>query len=295
MPVRFTCPHCGVETQVADEFLGQTGPCVQCERPVTIPSAADTQNGPETAKGPSRPATLVLLALAALVVVAGFALATSLLLSNARKARAAAQQSACGSNLRRIGAAMQNYYAQHGSFPPAYLADEDGTRLHSWRVLLLPHLGYEVLYDAFDLERPWDDPRNSGMTGAIPDVYRCPGQPAGPFASYMMVIGPGVASDGPTPTELSQIKDRASNTLMIIEVGGTSGTWLDPAAVKLEELLQPGSVARLRLGSNHAGMVNMLYCDGTVRAVRAQNLPQFLKDTSAVAGGQTVSQLPPGF
>ena len=37
MPLQFTCPHCGVRTQVADQFAGQTGPCRQCGRTVTVP------------------------------------------------------------------------------------------------------------------------------------------------------------------------------------------------------------------------------------------------------------------
>ncbi len=37
MPIQFTCPHCGVRTQVGDQFAGQTGPCRQCGQTVTLP------------------------------------------------------------------------------------------------------------------------------------------------------------------------------------------------------------------------------------------------------------------
>lgn len=40
MPIPFHCPHCGVQSQVADRYAGQTGPCRQCGQPVTIPHAA---------------------------------------------------------------------------------------------------------------------------------------------------------------------------------------------------------------------------------------------------------------
>jgi predicted Zn finger-like uncharacterized protein len=36
MPFRFTCPHCGAQTNVADEYLGRSGPCGRCGRTITI-------------------------------------------------------------------------------------------------------------------------------------------------------------------------------------------------------------------------------------------------------------------
>ena len=36
MPIRFICPHCLVETDVADEFIGRSGPCAQCGQTITI-------------------------------------------------------------------------------------------------------------------------------------------------------------------------------------------------------------------------------------------------------------------
>ena len=39
MPISFTCPHCGNQTLVADQYAGQSGPCAQCGKPITIPLA----------------------------------------------------------------------------------------------------------------------------------------------------------------------------------------------------------------------------------------------------------------
>ena len=49
MPIQFTCPHCGVRTQVADQFAGQTGSCRQCGQTVTVPnSGAASDPGVQT-------------------------------------------------------------------------------------------------------------------------------------------------------------------------------------------------------------------------------------------------------
>ncbi|MCA9271193.1 MAG: hypothetical protein KDA41_22075 [Planctomycetales bacterium] len=39
MPIPFTCPHCQTQTLVDDRFAGDTGPCVECGRTVTVPLA----------------------------------------------------------------------------------------------------------------------------------------------------------------------------------------------------------------------------------------------------------------
>ena len=36
MPVPFTCPHCGHQTLVHDQYVGQSGPCAGCGRTVTV-------------------------------------------------------------------------------------------------------------------------------------------------------------------------------------------------------------------------------------------------------------------
>ena len=37
MPIPFTCPHCGHQTNVADQYAGQTGPCASCGKTITVP------------------------------------------------------------------------------------------------------------------------------------------------------------------------------------------------------------------------------------------------------------------
>ena len=37
MPIDFTCPGCGATTKVADEYMGQTGPCSSCGKMITVP------------------------------------------------------------------------------------------------------------------------------------------------------------------------------------------------------------------------------------------------------------------
>ncbi len=53
----------------------------------------------------------------------------------------------CSNNLRQLGLATSQLPRHvHGYFPPAYVADADGKPMHSWRVLILPHLEKDALF-----------------------------------------------------------------------------------------------------------------------------------------------------
>ena len=76
------------------------------------------------------------------------------------------------SKLGKIAKAMWAYEEQHGHLPPAFSVAADGQRLHSWRVLLLPHLGYQELFDRFNLNEPWNSEHNRNVSSEIPNEYR---------------------------------------------------------------------------------------------------------------------------
>ncbi len=56
MPVTFTCPHCGHTTEVADTYVGQTGPCVQCGKMVTVQGPSNPfSDSPSAKRVPQHP------------------------------------------------------------------------------------------------------------------------------------------------------------------------------------------------------------------------------------------------
>ena len=71
-----------------------------------------------------------------------------------RTAREAARESACQGTMSQLQGALINYEWTHGHFPPAFISGPDGTPWHSWRVLLLPFLGEEVVYVQYRFDEP---------------------------------------------------------------------------------------------------------------------------------------------
>ncbi len=77
-----------------------------------------------------------------------------------RAAMDAARRAQCVNNLKQIALAMHNYIAVNTKFPRAAGWSENGKPLLSWRVAILPYLGYEALYNKFNLDEPWDSVHN---------------------------------------------------------------------------------------------------------------------------------------
>ena len=81
--------------------------------------------------------------------------------------RESARRSVCADNLHQIALALQSYHQANGCFPPAYIADKDGKPMHSWRVLILPYLGHDDIYKAYDFSQPWDAPKNKRISDML--------------------------------------------------------------------------------------------------------------------------------
>ncbi|MGY8768159.1 MAG: DUF1559 family PulG-like putative transporter [Pirellulales bacterium] len=86
------------------------------------------------------------------------------------KARSLASQN----NLKQIVFACHIYYETYQQFPPAYLANETGKPVHSWRVLILPYLGEEELYRQYRFDEPWDSEANVRVLIKMPSVFHNP-------------------------------------------------------------------------------------------------------------------------
>jgi len=74
--------------------------------------------------------------------------------------------------LRELHEAIDKYTSEKGGFPLREILSEDGASLLSWRVALLPYLGYETLYKQFHLNEPWDSPHNLRLLSSMPSIYR---------------------------------------------------------------------------------------------------------------------------
>jgi prepilin-type processing-associated H-X9-DG protein len=205
----------------------------------------------------------------------------------------------CSTNLKQIGMAMHNYHEVYKCFPPAFIADKNGKPMHSWRVLLLPYLEEKALYAQYRFDEPWNGPHNMALAERVPAVYWCPTQPVSKSqTSYAMIVGPLAISDGPTARSTNNIKDGFANTIMVAEAADAGINWLEPRDLKTEKmtfnLAPPDSDTpskKHNLSSCHPGVVNVLFCDGSVQSISNTIDPKLLKAMTTIDDGETTPPL----
>lgn len=122
--------------------------------------------------------------------------------------------------------------------PPAIYAP-DGRPLLSWRVHILPSLGYRKLYDKFDLTQSWDSQQNRSLLSEMPKVFRRPGASEQSFKTcYMLPIGKETVFNSPeggiTDTQLRAIRGFAG-TIVLVEVDQQHAVpWTQPVDLSYE-------------------------------------------------------------
>ena len=292
MPIAFACPHCAAQLNVPGHFAGQPGTCPKCQGRLIIPvTSLPAVYAPSQQRSVVTLVVVMVVVLGLLFVVgaAFIGIMTAWTIPAARSSQQAAMRAPCNSNLQRIGVAMQAYHAKHGSFPPAYVPDENGRPVHSWRVLILPYLGEQALYDQYDFDEPWDGPNNMLLADRMPAVYGCPASFTG-FSSrttYMMVVGPGTISDGPGTTRLDDVADGPSETILVVEGNASGVKWLEPKDVLVEETDFGVNSSEEGVFSDHFGGAHVLFCDGSVRFLSDMTDPDVLRGMTTIDGGET--------
>jgi len=246
------------------------------------------------AEPPRRSSPTVLVAvvfLAVFLFLLCSGILVALLLPAVQSAREAARRSQCTNNLKQIALAMHNYHDTYKSFPPAYIADESGRPMHSWRVLILPFLEQGPLFDQYNFDEPWDSPENLVLADLMPDVFRCPSDvSSGPLeTSYAMIVGPGTLFDGVDPAGFRDILDGTSNTLLSVEAAGSGIHWMEPRDLDFEQLrLQINGPAGFGIRSHHPRGVEAAMCDGSVHFLSNGLDPKVLERLITIADGEPV-------
>jgi prepilin-type processing-associated H-X9-DG protein len=240
----------------------------------------------------SRRSLRVLRALRWIVVAGTIALvgwvAAAVIIRGVQESR----QRMCANQLRQLGLALNQYQEAHGQFPAPALIARDGTKLLSWRVAILPQLGYQSLYERFHLDEAWDSPHNQSLLALMPLVFACPGGPARRAGKtpYLVVVGPETdAYSVNTPFEptrgadIRHITDGTSNTILVLETD-TAVAWTKP-----DDLQWTKGAPLPRLASAHADGSNVLFADGGTRFIKATIDANRLEGILTINGNEVLS------
>jgi len=212
-----------------------------------------------------------------------------------RLTRDSARQAHCANNLLQIGLGLRNYHDIYGSFPPAFIADESGRPMHSWRVMTLPCWTCDTFYECYDFHVPWDSPGNSRLTAergqSLQFYYDCPVDPSlEEMTSYLAVVGEATAWPGPTPSHLEDFAKGTSHSIQLVEQTRSGIRWTEPRDLRLDGLnftiQSPSRMGfsrpRPRLGqaisSEHPNGAHALFADASIEFLAAGTPPELLED-----------------
>jgi hypothetical protein len=142
-------------------------------------------------------------------------------------------------NMDRIGAALLSYHERYGHLPPTSIADDSGQPQHSWRVLILPQLGYHDLYERYRFDEPWNGPDNMALLREMPAVYARSGREddRGEETSYLAIEDSRTAQLGAGPRNLPEISSGTQH-LLVVEYEGRSVPWTSPNDITEDEARQ---------------------------------------------------------
>jgi prepilin-type processing-associated H-X9-DG protein len=219
--------------------------------------------------------------------------AIALLVPAVTSAQSAARRAQSINNLKQIGLAMHNFLSSHGQFPVDIRA-KDGKPLLSWRVQILPFIEEQELFNSFRLDEAWDGPHNKALLERMPAAFVVPDSSRGTGSTFYRGFRGTNAIFDPLVNKgvgIQSITDGTSNTIAVVEAK-EAVPWTKPESElsfepdpKLERI---GALAK-SLGGHFPGGFNALFCDGSVRFIKASINLRVLQALITRNGGEVIS------
>lgn len=166
--------------------------------------------------------------------------------------------------LRNAALAMHNFHDIYGRFPNAASKSDDGTLLLSWRVHILPFLGYQDLYEQFKLDEPWNSEHNMALADQMPEIYGSPDVSAPARTVLLAPTGTAAAFENAAGRSMREFTDGTSNTILILQAPPESAViWTQPVDYSGD-------------GSDLPENIRVAMADGSPRDVTATSIQPML-------------------
>lgn len=131
-------------------------------------------------------------------------------------------------NLVAVHAAIEKYYDDKGYYFGRIQKNKNGLECLSWRVALLPYLGYHDLYKRFDLNKPWYMEPNKSLLKYIPKEYVSP-ERFDTMTNIQLPCSKHLMWHTKKVFKKDAVEDGFDNTIMLLEVNDDEAVeWTAP-------------------------------------------------------------------
>jgi len=179
--------------------------------------------------------------------------------------------------LRKISLALREYVDKEGRFPAS-----PGTLL-SWRVKLLPYLGYTETYNKFRFDQPWDSAANIAAAKDAPEVYRSPFRSDGKTC-FLAPRGDRTLFSEPAGLPPAKFTDKWDETIAILMVDNEHAiNWAQLGDFEVESSGPPLG----NLGQEQGGFL-VAMASGNARWIGVGVRPQTLNALLSMSGNEAV-------
>ncbi len=158
--------------------------------------------------------------------------------------------------MRTIVKALNEYNDRYSSFPPPAVVDSKGKKLYSWRVLILPFMGHETLYNRFVKDQAWDSVANYSLIREMPIEFASSMSPDGAAlheSNFSLIVGNGTIFPASGPLASKDVSD--TPTILVIETKNGSAVWTQPADIDASKGLRLGNKSYVEAGGVRADVV----------------------------------------
>ncbi len=255
----------------------------------------------------------------------------TIVIEHAAEHHASAEWLHCGTSLHELTLTVLAYESANGVFPPGTLPSKTlpPTRRVSWVPLILPWTdSFQNGIYLFEQDLPWDAPENCLPLMRVTDadtparVVRSPSPAELPrrltcsanhstvtrgLPDPMHYVGvAGVGTDAPflaighpragifgydRQTRMADIKDGATNTMMLAETTSANGPWTagGPATVRgVDPGRRPYIGSGRQFGGSHRGGAVVAFADGSVRFLNDTMDPNIFEALTTIAGAEAL-------
>lgn len=201
------------------------------------------------------------------------------------RARAVANRSIAQSNLHKVALALRTHRNRTGRCPVS--SSTDGVAFpYSWRVAILPDLGYEELFAEYNFSAEWNSPANNGLHLRSPRELLFPSSQKSGYTCFLMITGSGSFANELDCADQSQSNDGKANTIVLIETSASDVRWLQPTDIDIGKV--GDRISREQLLVGRCVRVGVIFADGTPLRLDADLPKDALSALCTINGGELV-------